>query len=61
MGYFSDVDTTIQEIDTKLDEIEELLIGLPIRPGQKKIIVQMIYDLYTEIEDAVEVSAVDFE
>lgn len=61
MGYFSDVDTAIQEIDTKLDEIEELLIGLPIRPGQKKIIVQMIYDLYTEIEDAVEVSAVDFE
>jgi hypothetical protein len=61
MGYFSEVDTAIQEIDVKLDEIEELLIGLPIRPGQKKIIVQMIYDLYTEIEDAVEVSAVDFE
>jgi hypothetical protein len=61
MGYFADVDTTIQEIDVKLDEIEELLIGLPIRPGQKRIIVQMIYDLYTEIEDAVEVSAVDYD
>jgi hypothetical protein len=61
MGYFSEVDTTIQEIDVKLDEIEELLSGLPIRPGQKKIIVQKIYDLYSEIEGAVELSAVDYE
>ncbi len=61
MGYFSEVDTAIQEIDVKLDEIEELLSGLPIRPGQKKIIVQKIYDLYSEIEGAVELSAVDYE
>lgn len=61
MGYFKEVDTSIQEIDTKIDEIEELLIGLPIRPGQKKVIVQMLYDLYSEIEGAVELSAVDYE
>jgi len=61
MSYFSEVDLSIQEIDVKLDEIEELLIGLPIRPGQKKIIVQKIYDLYSEIEGAVELSAVDYE
>ena len=61
MSYFSEVETSIQEIDVKLDEIEELLIGLPIRPGQKKIIVQKIYDLYSEIEGAVELSAVDYE
>ena len=61
MGYFAEVDLSIQEIDVKLDEIEELLAGLPIRPGQKKIIVQKIYDLYSEIEGAVELSAVDYE
>jgi hypothetical protein len=61
MSYFSEVDLSIQEIDVKLDEIEELLAGLPIRPGQKKIIVQKIYDLYSEIEGAVELSAVDYE
>jgi hypothetical protein len=61
MGYFSEVDTAIQEIDVKLDEIEELLAGLPIRPGQKRIIVQKIYDIYSEIEGAVELSAVDYE
>jgi hypothetical protein len=61
MSYFAEVDATIQEIDVKLDEIEDLLIGLPIRPGQKKVIMQKIYDLYSEIEGAVELSAVDYE
>jgi hypothetical protein len=61
MGYFAEVDTTIQEIDVKLDQIEELLAGLPIRPGQKRIIVQKIYDLYSEIEGAVELSSADYD
>jgi hypothetical protein len=61
MGYFAEVDQDIQDIDSKLDEIEELVAGLPIRPGQKKIIVQKIYDLYSEIEGAVEMSSVDFD
>jgi hypothetical protein len=61
MSYMSEIDATIQDIDIKLDEVEELLAGLPIRPGQKRIIVQKIYDLYTEIEGAVELSAVDYE
>jgi hypothetical protein len=61
MSYFAEVDLTIQEIDIKLDEIEEMLAGLPIRPGQKKIIVQKIYDLYSEIEGAVELSSADYE
>jgi hypothetical protein len=61
MSYFAEVDQDIQDIDAKLDEIEELVAGLPIRPGQKKIIVQKIYDLYSEIEGAVEMSSVDFD
>lgn len=61
MSYFKEVESALQDIDVKLDEIEELLIGLPIRPGQKRIIVQKIYDLYSEIEGAVELSAVDYE
>ena len=61
MSYFKEVDTSIQEIDVKLDEIEELLLGLPIRVGHKQQIQRMIYELYSEIETAVEVSAVDFD
>jgi hypothetical protein len=61
MSYFAEVDQDIQDIDAKLDEIEELVAGLPIRAGQKRIIVQKIYDLYSEIEGAVEMSSVDFD
>lgn len=61
MGVMSEIDIDIQTIDTKLDEIEEIVVGLPIRPGQKRVIVDMIYNLYTEIEGAVELSAVDYE
>jgi hypothetical protein len=61
MGYMSEIDIDIQTIDEKLDDIEEIVAGLPIRPGQKKIIVQKIYDLYSEIEGAVELSSVDYE
>jgi hypothetical protein len=55
------IEQDIQTIDNMLDEIEEIVAGLPIRAGQKRVIVQKIYDLYTEIEDGVEVSAVDYE
>jgi hypothetical protein len=61
MGMMSEIDIDIQTVDEKLDEIEEIVVGLPIRPGQKRVIIQMIYDLYSEIESAVEVSAVDYE
>jgi hypothetical protein len=55
------IEQDIQAIDTKLDEIEELLLGLPIRPGHKREIQNMIYNLYSEIETGVEVSAVDYD
>ena len=61
MGVMSEIDIDIQTIDSKLDEIEEIVAGLPIRAGHKRIIVQKIYDLYTEIEGAVELSAVDYD
>jgi len=61
MGVMSEIDIDIQTIDEKLADIEEIVAGLPIRPGQKKIIVQKIYDLYSEIEGAVELSSVDYE
>jgi hypothetical protein len=61
MGYIAQVDNDVQAIDEKLDEIEEILLGLPIRPGHKKVIQRKIYELFTEIETGVEMSAVDYE
>lgn len=61
MGVMSEIDIDIQTIDEKLDEIEEIVAGLPIRAGQKRVITQKIYDLYTEIEGAVELSSADYD
>ena len=61
MGYIAQVDNDVQAIDEKLDEIEEILLGLPIRPGHKKVIQRKINELFTEIETGVEMSAVDYE
>ena len=57
----SDIDIDIQTVDQKLDEIGEIVERLPIRPGQKNVIIQKIYELFTEIEDAVELSSTDYE
>jgi len=51
----------IEAIDMMLDEIEEIVAGLPIRAGQKRVIVQKIYDLYSEIEGSLELSSADYE
>jgi hypothetical protein len=48
-------------IEMMLDEVQEILAGLPIRPGQKRVITQMICDLYSEIEGAVELSSADYD
>jgi hypothetical protein len=61
MSYFAEVDQDIQDIDAKLDEIEQLVVGLPLRADQKRVIVQKIYDLYSEIEAGVESGLVDFD
>lgn len=54
-------DQVLDSIDTKLDELEELLLELPIRPGAKTALVNKIYEFFEEVEDAVELQPVDFE
>jgi hypothetical protein len=61
MSYQDRVFAETQEISAKLEEVEEILLGLPVRPGQKRIIQKMITDLQEEIESACELSAVDYE
>jgi len=61
MTYQNQISLDIQSINSKLDDIEEIIVRLPIRVGQKRIIKQMIYDLLSEVECAVECSSVDFE
>lgn len=61
MGVISEIDIDIQTVDEKLVDIEDIVAGLPIRPGQKRVIFKMIRDLSEEIEGALELASADYE
>jgi hypothetical protein len=44
----------VEQIDAKLDELEVLLGKLPISTAVRGQIVNHIYEIYAEVEDAVE-------
>ena len=48
----------VEQIDAKLDELEVLLGKLPIASGVRGQIVNHIYEIYAEVEDAVETAVV---
>jgi hypothetical protein len=48
----------VEQIDAKLDELEVLLGKLPIASGVRSQIVNHIYEIYAEVEDAVETTVV---
>ena len=58
---FKYIEIDQQSVESLLYEIEEIVMALPIRPGNKRVIMQKISDLGQEIETAIEVSAVDYE
>ena len=61
MAVISEIDIDLQTVTEKLVDIEDIVAGLPIRPGQKRVIFKMIQDLTEEIEGALELSSADYE
>ena len=52
---------TLEEIDMLLDKLDLLVNELPIPNGVKREICSNFYDVWTQVEDAVEVRASDFD
>ena len=52
---------TLEQLDLKLDEVEELIRELPLRMSVKEAMVNKIYDMWSEIEDCLDVTPTDFE
>lgn len=61
MGVMSEIDIDLQTVTEKFEDIEDIVAGLPIRPGQKRVIFKMIQDLTEEIEGALELASADYE
>ena len=61
MSRMSDIDATLQELDLKLDELDEIIMSLPIRADKKKRISSMVYEIYSEAESEIEMMSSDWE
>lgn len=54
------VDQTLEQLDNLLDDVEELIQELPLKPERKRQIVSMVYDLWQEIEHDADLPPADF-
>jgi len=51
----------LEQLDTKLDEVEELIRDLPLKDVVKDALVDRLYDMWTEIEDNLDMTPTDME
>ena len=61
MSKMSAIDATLQQLDEKLDEVDEIIMSLPIRADKKKRISALVYQLYSEAESEIEMMSSDWE
>ena len=54
------VDQTLETLDNKLDEVDELIHQLPLSNERKRQLVSMVYDLWMEVEHDMELNPTDF-
>ena len=54
------VQDTLEEIDNKLDEVDALVMSMPLQDSVKRALVKHIYTMYAELEEAVELRPADF-
>jgi len=55
-----DVANTLETLDNTLDRVEELIRELPIPESHKKRLCDTVYDLWMDVEEAVEIIPADF-
>lgn len=52
---------TLRALDEKLDEVDELIHQLYLNPAVKKQLSAKVYDLWSEIEGAIDLTPTDWE
>ena len=51
---------TLERLDNTLDTVEELIRELPIPESHKKRLCSTVYELWMDVEEAVEIVPADF-
>ena len=51
----------LERLDNLLDDVDECIQQLPLKPERKKQLASMVYTLWMEVEDYVTVTPGDFD
>lgn len=54
------IQETLEAVDSKLDEVDELIMSMPLQNSVKKQLTAHLYTMYAELEEAVELRPADF-
>jgi hypothetical protein len=54
------IQETLEAVDSKLDEVDELIMSMPLQDSVKKQLTAHLYTMYAELEEAVELRPADF-
>ena len=52
---------TLAQLDSTLDTVEELIRALPLSDARKRQLVSVVYDLWAEVENDMELRPADFD
>ena len=50
----------LERLDNLLDDVDECIQQLPLKPERKKQIASLVYDLWQQVEDDMETTPADF-
>jgi len=54
------IQETLEAVDSKLDEVDELIMSMPLQNSVKKQLTAHLYTMYAELEEAIELRPADF-
>ena len=50
----------LETLDNKLDEVDALIMQLPVQESVKKKLTNRVYELWMDVEEEIELRATDF-
>ena len=53
-------DQILETLDNKLDEVDELIMQLPLQDSVKEKLTSKVYELWMDVEEEIELRATDF-
>jgi hypothetical protein len=56
-----EVEQQLVNLDNLLDQVDEIIMSLPLRSAVKNQLTKHVYELYSEVEQCLDVTPVDWD